>query len=390
MVFFWNACYKERPRGKTMQKEPEGRHEASTENHQGRPATGSRLGGLLRLWRGGMTRRPACRQQLNKPCLAPSAKSLKSLVSRGASQRIKPKRALTPFALLVFLAMVEPAYATGPGEQALAWAESQRDAALGAVLVARNRLEAAESDLAVSRNVEREISNSKDAAALAVIREAVSVSEQGVLEAKALLGRAQEFLVKQQNLAAAVGKFIADNGSNKALVIPIKGEVRRIWQGVPINATDALSPLRVNESIEVGPGGSARLFVAGGEAEIVLSQKSSLTATHDEADGSFEALLSYGLGRFRAHLIKYRSRFEVRTPSGSGAIRGTDFSVKAFSSGSRFEVFKGVVWVHPIDSDEGVEVHAGEGCDILKEGGVQAVLPLDNLPRENPWGENAP
>jgi len=64
----------------------------------GKSHTGQKtgLGGFLRFWLGGMTSRSACRQQLNKSCLAPSVKSLKSLVSGDESQRIKPKRALTP------------------------------------------------------------------------------------------------------------------------------------------------------------------------------------------------------------------------------------------------------------------------------------------------------
>jgi hypothetical protein len=106
--------------------------------------------------------------------------------------------------IFVFLATLQSAYGASPGERALAWSESQRDAALGAVLAARKRVEAAESDLRISRNTERDIQDSKDAAALAVIREAVTVSEQGVVEAQTLLKRAMQHLSKQEETLAVV------------------------------------------------------------------------------------------------------------------------------------------------------------------------------------------
>ena len=285
---------------------------------------------------------------------------------------------------IVFLAMTQSAYGATPGERALTWCESQRDAALGAVLVARKRVEAAESDLTVSRNVERDIRNGKDAAALAVVREAVTVSEQGLAEAQGLLKRAQALLSGQEKSLAAVRKSVADNGSNRALVIPMNGEVRRKMFG---NYTDAdpSTPLQPGESVEVGPNASAQIFVAGGNAEVALSQNSSFTITRDEADGSFDALLARGFGRLRVALLKYSNKFEVRTPSIAIAVRGTDFSVLASPTLTRIEVFKGVVQVRALEGTQTVEVHAGESCEVLKDGGIQPVHPLDDQPRENPW-----
>lgn len=289
--------------------------------------------------------------------------------------------------LFVFLATLQSAYGASPGERALAWAESQRDAALGAVLAARKRVEAAESDLRISRNTERDIQNSKDAAALAVIREAVTVSKQGVAEAQDLLKRASAHLSKQEKTLAAVRKSVTDNGGNRALVIPMNGEVRRNMRGVYTDA-DPSTPLRPGETVEVGPNASARLFVAGGDAEVALSQNSSFTVTKDGADGSFEALLSNGAGRLRAVIKKYSRKFEVRTPAAVTSVRGTDFSLLASPTLTRIEVFKGIVQVRTVEGTHTVEVHAGEGCEVLKDGGIQPVHPLDDRPRANPWSSD--
>jgi ferric-dicitrate binding protein FerR (iron transport regulator) len=291
---------------------------------------------------------------------------------------------------IILLAMLQSAYGASPGERAVAWAESQRDAALGAVVVARTRVDAAETDLTMSRNIERDISKSKDTAALAVVREAITVSEQGIVEAKALLKRALDLLAGQEKTLAAAKSFIAKNGSDATLVIPTKGEVRRVIPGKGSYSTDDIAtPLRVGERVEVGPGSSARLFIAGGQAEVALSQNSSFTVTRDDAGGDFEALLAEGMGRIRAQMFeRFKHKFEVRTPSYAIAVRGTDFSFSASSSGGRIEVFSGVVVVQPVGSERSVEVHAGEGCDVLKDGGIQPVKPLNNQARPNPWSDH--
>lgn len=289
----------------------------------------------------------------------------------------------------IFLAIAQSALGASVGERALVWAESQRNATLGSVMVARHRLEIAESDLTVSRNVERDISNSKDTAALLVIREAVAVSEQGVIEAKNLLKRATVLLSRQENTITAIKKFAAEN-NNKALVIPVEGKVRRVAaNGVGYSSDEITGPLRAGDRVEVGPGSSARLFVADGNAEIALSQNSNLILGRTQADDSFEALLTEGFGRIKVkanHFLK--KKFEVRTPNAAVAVRGTDFSVQSTPTLTRVEVFESIVYVSPIHGGHGVEVHAGEGCDILKDGGIQPVKPLDNQPRENPWNEN--
>lgn len=291
---------------------------------------------------------------------------------------------------VLLLSLMPSAFAASAGERALSWAESQRDAALGSVMVARHRLETAESDLAVSRNVERDISNSRDSAALSVIREAVTVSEQGVIEAKTLLKRATAFLSRQEATIAEVKKFIAENNGKKALVIPIEGKFRiNSSGGAAFDRHELIGSLRKGDRIEVGPDSSARVFVSGGDAEIALSQNSNLTLSRNQADDSFEGLLNEGFAQIKVAIRgKYAKKFEVRTPSVAVAVRGTEFSVQVSPDKTRVEVFESTVYVRPVQGGAGIAVHAGEGCDVLKDGGIQPVKPLNNPPRKSPWRDH--
>lgn len=290
--------------------------------------------------------------------------------------------------ILLILYSAVPAQAAKPGEQAIAWATLQRDNAMGAVVSAQSRVDAAETDLRISRNVEADIRMSKDTEAMAIANEALRTSEQGVAEAKALLKRAKDWLAREEKKLAALKESVAEYGSDKSFVVPIIGEVRRSMYGGNTHV-DPLLPLRVGERIDVGANSSARVFVAGGDAEVALSQNSSFTVTRDNVNESFEAVLSRGFGRIRAKLKHYaEKKFEVRTPNGTASIRGTDFSLWSSEDKMRIEVFEGIVWTHLPNSDTGVEIHSGEGCDILKNGGIQSVKPLDNTPRENPWSDN--
>lgn len=173
------------------------------------------------------------------------------------------------FVLVLLLTLIPSAFAASAGERALAWAEAQRDAALGSVMVARRRVETAEGDLSVSRAVERDVG--KDAAALSIAREAVAVSEQGVDEARTLLRRATAFLSRQENTITEVKKFIREHNSNKALVIPVDGTFRITPpSGSHFDSKESIGSLRKGDRIEVGPGSNARVFVSGGAAEIAL------------------------------------------------------------------------------------------------------------------------
>lgn len=290
--------------------------------------------------------------------------------------------------IFLFLLFIPSAQAAKPGEQAIMWMSAQRDSAMGAVVAAQKRVDAAETDLKISRNVETDIRMSKDAEAMAVAREAVAISEQGLLEANTLLKRAKSWLQREENRLASLQESVAKYGNEKALVIPIGGDVRRTMNGVSMQADPSI-PLQVGERVEVGSQSRARVFVAGGDAEVALSQNSSFTVTRDDTGESFEAILSDGFAQVRAKLKNYfGKKFEVRTPAAVCAVRGTDFSLMSNADGTRVEVFEGVVWAHLPNGDKGVEIHAGEGCDILKNGGIQLVKPLENPARANPWSDN--
>lgn len=289
--------------------------------------------------------------------------------------------------LITFLCFgyVQTAFALNPGEQAVNWAMAERNAALGAVAAAEKRVEAAESDLRISRSVEQDIRTSKDPDAMVVAREAVAVSELGVKEANSLLKRARELLSKQEKTLSSIRTAVTDFGGDKAMVIPVSGEVRRSFKGSDV-AMDSVLPLRVGEKVEVGANSSAKLFVARGDAEVDLHENSNFTVTRDDTSESFEAMLGTGLAHIKAKLKNYfGKKFEVRTPAAICAVRGTDFSIRNFEGGSRIEVFEGTVSVRLPKSEVSVDVHAGEGCDIFKEGGIQPVKIL-----ERPWSKNVP
>lgn len=289
--------------------------------------------------------------------------------------------------IVILLVMQNSAYAASAGDRALAWAEAQRDAALGNVAVARNRVDAAESDLKISRNVEADIRNSKDKAALSVAQEAVAVSEQSVREARTLLQKASQFLAMQDRTLTSVRNTVANFGNNRAILIPGQGDVRIAYKGGRFNP-DTAEPLSAGTRIEVGKGGSAHLFVAGGDAEIALSQNTSFTMTLDDAEGGFEATLDRGFGRIRSLIhTKFAQKFEVRTPSAVTSVRGTDFSVAVLPDGSRVEVFKGVVNVQPMHGGDPVDVSAGHGDEVMNGGGTRLYqIPLRQM-RENPWND---
>ncbi len=289
--------------------------------------------------------------------------------------------------LIAFLCFgyTQAALALNPGEQAIKWATAERNSALGAVAAAEKRVESAESDLRISRSVEQDVRTSKDPDAMAVAREAVAISVQGVKEANTLLNRARALLSKQENTLVSIRTSVSEYGGHGAMVIPINGEVRRSLLGA-VTASDTVLPLRVGERVDVGANSAAKLFVARGDAEVDLHENSSFTVTQDDTGESFEAMLTQGFARVHAKLKHFLGKkFEVRTPTAILAVRGTDFSVKSLSDASRVEVYEGTVWVRLPKSESSVEVHAGEGCEILKDGGIQPVKML-----KRPWSQNAP
>lgn len=289
--------------------------------------------------------------------------------------------------LLIFLSAQQAAYSASAGDRALAWAKAQRDTALNAVVAARIRVDAAESDLRISRNVESDIRGSKDEAALPVANEAVAISELGMQEAHLLLKKALNFLEQQDRTLTAVRDTVAKSGSNRAILIPGQGDVRCFYESGNFHP-DAALPLRAGTRVEVGKGGSAHLFVAGGDAEIALSQNTSFTVTRDDEVDGFEATLERGFGRLR-WLIKGKlaHRFEVRTSGGTASVRGTDFSVNVLPNGSRFEVFEGVVNVQPPNGGDPVDVHAGEGCEVVIGEGIRIYPIPPQQMREHPWND---
>lgn len=271
----------------------------------------------------------------------------------------------------VFILSFQGVCTAKPGDEAIKWALSERESALGAVATAEKRVAAAESDLRISRGVEQDVRTSKDSEAMAIAREAVAISVQGVKEANTLLNRARTLLSKQENLLFSIRTSVSEYGGHGAMVIPINGEVRRSLLGA-VTASDTVLPLRVGERVDVGANSTAKLFVARGDAEVDLHENSSFTVTRDDTGESFEAMLTQGFAHVKAKLKNYfGKKFEVRTPTVAVAVRGTDFSIRNFEGGSRIEVFEGTVSVRMPKSGSSVEIHSGEGCTVLNDGGIQ-------------------
>ncbi|MEW5832814.1 MAG: FecR family protein [Campylobacterota bacterium] len=272
--------------------------------------------------------------------------------------------------VMLLAGWIEISSAAEAGVQALVWAQKERDGAMAAVSSAEKRLEAAQSDLRVAQAVQNDPQTAKDPDASAVAREAVRVSHQGVREAEGLLERARVLLRKKEHFLRSVREAASSGKGNEGIFIPTGGEVKRSWNGV-VSDADTPALLRAGERVDVGRGGSAKLFVAGGDAEVDVGENSSFSVNR-EGEGGFEALLSDGVAHVKAKLKHYfGKKFEVRTPAAVCAVRGTEFTLSHHSWGSRIEVFEGTVSVRTPSSQTVIEVHAAQGCDILNDKGVQ-------------------
>jgi len=282
--------------------------------------------------------------------------------------------------LLILSAWVEISAAEA-GTRAIEWALAERDAAREAVSSAEKRVDAAQNDLRIARGMQNDPQILKDPDAAAVAREAATVSQQGLREAEVLLERSRALLRHNERLLVSVREAVSSTKGATSVLIPLSGEVRRSYNGIA-SVRDTSAPLRAGERVDVGAGGSAKLFIAGGEGEVDLGENSSFSISH-EGVGGFEALLSEGFAHVRAKLKKYfGKKFEVRTPAAVCAVRGTEFTLRHHPHGSRIEVLEGTVSVRSSLKDDEAEVHEGEGCDILSTLGVQTVKKLNDAEQQ--------
>ncbi|HEX8978374.1 MAG TPA: FecR family protein [Parasulfuritortus sp.] len=302
-------------------------------------------------------------------------------------------KSLKLFFLMVFglLGGWHPAYAEDVSQRAQLYAERLKQDALVVLKAAQNRLGEADQTLQETRAIEADVSSSRDPAAIAVARDAVAEAERGVLEARQLSERAKALLARREKqlddtrLLAALEKRM---GKVHGTVFPLEGEVRMFnAQGEPVS--DPLRPLQVGDRIVTGKDGSARLFLAGGNADALLEPGSEMMITEDNLDEGFRARLDRGLARIRANVQHYlKSRFEIRTPAVAIAVRGTEFSVQAFQDGTHVAVTKGMVHVTPnAAAAEAIDLKAGEEREWSMTGGWGPVTRIVPSSSQVDWGD---
>lgn len=261
--------------------------------------------------------------------------------------------------VLALVAVAGEAQAADVAQRAVAYAQKVRDDAAAMVAVARDRVAAAEADVQLASRVDADARLAGDREAMAVAGEAVTMAAAGVRDARQLLQRATALLAARSKTADDMHFWLDAKTPPRALLVPVEGDVRRYAKdGTAI--TEGSGMLRPGERVETGKGATARLFVAGGDAEVALAESTEFVVTQDAPDTDFEGLLNNGFMRMRAWVRAKGRKFEVRTPSAVTSVRGTDFAVATAAGGDRVQVFDGVVAVTPGAGGEAVLVHAGE------------------------------
>lgn len=276
-------------------------------------------------------------------------------------------------------------------DRAMALVEKLKEEAFFAVVSARERLRGSEENLQLMRSVEREVAGSGDRTAIQVAQQAVSEGEQGVREAQQLLDRAKLLLVRREQQLLAAKRLGAQEkskpGGSRAAMLALEGDVK-VFDVHGVALGNALRPLQVGDRVMTGEDGRARLILAGGDADTLLESGSDFRITEDSLDGSFQADLKKGFAKIRVRVAHKLRKFEVHTPSGGGAVRGTEFSMHVLPEGMRVGVWEGVVMVSPNDPDGlPLELRAGEQREWTRTVGWGPLQPLGSAPQRVKWGD---
>jgi len=287
--------------------------------------------------------------------------------------------------LVLALGLAPALHAADALERAIAHATALQTQALGAVAAAERAYTEAQADLRVNRGIEAEARRSRDPAAMAVAGEAVQQAQALERETARNLALARALLDARTRQQASLRELSQWRRPPRAVLVSDEGQVQRYnADGSPVR--HGLAVLSAGERIETGPGGGARLFVSGGDAEVALGGNSSYSVTQDDVQGDFMGQLDAGLMRMRA-LVRQKlgKKFEVRTPSAVTSVRGTDFSVARTPAGDRVQVYSGVVAVAPVAGGAEVLVQAGQFLVVPPTGAWPAPLPLQPGADELPW-----
>lgn len=291
---------------------------------------------------------------------------------------------IVPF---LFCLVAGPARAADALDRAIAHAQHLQAQALGAVAAAERAAADAQADLRVAHGIEADARRARDQAAIGVAAEAVQQAQALERETRRNLDLARTLLATRSKTLENLQGWTRAQRRPQAVLVEEGGAVRHRTPG-GYEPKD-VAALRAGETIQTGPDGRARLFVAGGDGEVALGANSSYTLTRDDASGTFEARLDEGLMRLRL-LIKgrYGRKFEVRTPTAILAVRGTDYSVHRTAEGDVVKVYSGEVAVTPVAGGAEVLLQAGEQLTVPPQGAWPVPQPLPTGTAELPWNSN--
>lgn len=290
-----------------------------------------------------------------------------------------------------WMASVSSAFAANVAAKAIVLAEKLREEAFYAVVNAQDRVRGAQENLQLMLAVEKDVARSGDRAAIQTARQAVNEGELGVREARQLLERAKALLARREEQFTEVAVLGAREkskpGGLRGAMLALEGEVK-VFDASGRAVGNRLRPLQAGDRVVTGKDGRARLILAGGDADALLEPGSDFRITEDSLDAGFEAVLDKGFILVRARVMKFASRFTVRTPSGGGAVRGTEFFMHALPEGMRVGVWEGVVAVTPGEPGATpVELRAGEQRAWTRADGWGALPPLDRTRQHVDWGD---
>jgi len=295
------------------------------------------------------------------------------------------RQTLSRWCLLVALFLTAGgAFAADAVTKARQYLESQREGALAAIAAAEASIAALESDIRVVRGLEADAQRRGDTEVLTVTRSALQENRIALQKQQQNLERARALLAARQQSLLKLPKD--DDKGVRAYYVAMAGKVDRIGADGLVTADDG--PLRPGEGIRTGSDGVARFFLADG-SETYLGSNSLFGISTDD-DGSFSGVLEKGYAMIRASVRRFSKKFEVRTGSGTAAVRGTEFSIEESAGSGRLRVYEGTVSMTPITGDVAVDVTAGQALE-WSEGKFGKPLPFDMNAFAAPWNSaNAP
>lgn len=298
------------------------------------------------------------------------------------------RRLWLALALLISISSAEAGDVAG---RAKAYIERLKAEAQIAVAGASDRVRLAAENLQQAQTIAQMARDSRDAVATAVANNAVTEASYGV-HARRLLDRSNTLLAMREKQAEEMPRLEyreqGKPGKLRGMMLNLGGEVH-IFDSQGKSVSDPLRPLQLGDRVVTGKDGTARLILAGGDADALLEPGSAMKITKDDLDAGFLADLENGATKIRAKIQAWgKRRFEVRTPWGGGAVRGTEIFMHALPEGMRVGVWEGKVNVTPSAAgDEVVELNVGEEREWTHIGGWGSTKSVGNSTRRIDWGD---